>query len=434
VLNLGAHLRSVLKNIPLNRLGRLTTLVQRTPKKITPLTLVTAGLLLISQPQVSLTVWAVLLGLLSHQTISKQGVSDRLNPATVAFFKAVLASALGQCVAVSKAWALRWKCPFGRILIQDSTTAKLSKILAAAFPGGSNQHGETSGVLRIQAIFDLLTQTWLDFSLSSYRRNDQKASPDILPYVKAKDLVLRDLGYFAVAVLAQIVDLNAFFLTRFYFRTGVYDEQGQPINLLKLLQKKGRLDQWIRLGKESLRVRIVAMPVPEQVAAERRRKARAHLGNRCQLSKEYLAMQGWTIYLTNVPADVLSPKQISALYGQRWQIEIIFKAWKSHFQLETISSSMSAEQLEVLIYSKLLFITITFPLPSLALAGHSAAQGDAEYSRLKVSLLTSQCLVAIMFEQLGINLAQDFALQFQYHGRYDERRRKNMMEKLFTLT
>ncbi len=95
---------------------------------------------------------------------------------------------------------------------------------------------------------------------------------------------------------------------------------------------------------------------------------------------------------------------------------------------------MSAEQLQVLIYSKLLFITITFPLPSLALADHSTAQGDAEYSRLKVSLLTSQCLVAIVFEQLGINLAQNFAVQLQYHGRYDKRRRKNMMEKLFTLT
>src|SRR5438874_2024018 len=48
-------------------------------QKITPWRLVAAGLLLISQASISLTVWAVLLGLLSHKTISKQAVFERLD-------------------------------------------------------------------------------------------------------------------------------------------------------------------------------------------------------------------------------------------------------------------------------------------------------------------------------------------------------------------
>lgn len=433
-LDLGAQISAFLKELPLIALARRTGLVQRASPKITPLRLVTAGLLLLSQAYISLTVWAVLLGLLCHQTISKQAVFERLGQPAVDFFKAVLACALAQRVEAPRLRIPRGNCPFGRILVQDSSTAKLSEKLAAVFPGGSNQHGQTPGVLRIQAIFDLLSQTWVAFALSSYRRNDQSASPDILPHLQKKDLVLRDLGYFAIVVLEQITLLGAFFITRFYFRTAVFDEQGRPLDLLRLLQQKRCLDRQVRIGKkDALLVRMVALPVPEQLAAERRRKARAHLGNRCQLSKEYLAMQNWTIYLTNVPAEVLGPQQICALYGQRWQIEIIFKAWKSHFQLETISPSMSAAQLEVLIYSKLLFITITCPLSPWALASDSTIRQDGGYSRLQISLLISQCLVAIVLQHLGINLAREFARQLQYHGRYGKRRRINMLQNLLTL-
>ena len=433
-LDLGAHLMAVLKQLPLNRLARQTGLIERTPRKISPWHLVAAGLLLISQASISLTVWAVLLGLLSHQTISKQAVFERLDPAATDFFKAVLASALAFRAQVSKLKDSHWKCPFARILVQDSSTVKLNHKLATAFPGGSNQHGETPGVLRIQALVDLLSQTWIDFTLSAYRRNDQAASPDILPHLRAKDLVLRDLGYFAVAVLEQIALQGAFFITRFYFRTAVFDQQGRPLDLLKLLRKQRCLDRQVRIGKkEALLVRMVAMPVPTTVAAERRRRAKAHLGNRCQLSKEYLAMQDWTIYLTNVPATLLSPQQICSLYAQRWQIEIIFKAWKSHFQLETISSSMSAPQLQAIIYSKLLFITITFPLSPLALASQLPEEPNRGYSRLLVGLLVNQCLLAIVLQHLQINLSQDFAVQLRYHARHGKRRRLDLLAKLFTL-
>ena len=126
-------------------------------------------------------------------------------------------------------------------MVQDSTTVKLSEKLANVFPGGANQHGETPGVLRIQAIYDLLKQQWVDFGLSSYRRNDQKASPDILPHVQKGDLILRDLGYFAIAVLQQIGLRDAYFLSRYYFHTALFDIHGQKFDLLKQLREKGSL-------------------------------------------------------------------------------------------------------------------------------------------------------------------------------------------------
>ena len=303
-IDLGAHISSLLKKIPCDKLGRQTGLVKRKPRKICPLAYIQAGLLIVSEHTISLATWAILLGLVTQQTISKQAVFEQLDPAAVSFFNCVLACVMGLAIARPKCLSLDWDCPFTRILVHDSTTVKLSEKLAHIFPGGANQHGETPGVLRIQAIYDLLKQQWVNFSFSSYRRNDQKASPDILPHVQKGDLILRDLGYFAIAVLQQIGLRHAYFLSRYYFHTALFDTHGRKFDLLKQLRQKGSLDLWVHLGsKERMPVRLVAVPVPETVAAERRRKARAHLKNRCQLSKEYLALQGWTIFLTNVPKD-----------------------------------------------------------------------------------------------------------------------------------
>ncbi len=408
--------------------------MERAAKKITPLQFVTAGLLLISQPRISLTVLAVLLGLLSGKTVSKQGVDDRLDSSAIALFKEVLGAALGLCLRQAKALPRSFPWPFRRILVQDSSTLKLNEKLASVYPGGANQHGQTPGVLRLQAVFDLLSHRWVSFALSPYVRNDQKASPDLLPHVQKDDLVLRDLGYFAIPVLRQIVQREAWFLSRFYFRTAVFDLEGRPINLLRWLRQKGKIDQWVLLGRhEKLRVRLVALPVPSQVANERRRKAKAHLKNRCQLSKEYLALQNWTLFVTNVAAEVLSAEQVMALYGQRWQIEIIFKGWKSHFNLEAVSSSTTRELLEVALYGKLLFITLTHPLTAPLLAAKEADVEVRFYSRLRVNLLTSQCLVSIVLEYWGIDVAEGLARQMDYHGRYEKRKRQNIYEKFFAL-
>lgn len=430
-LDLGRHLKNSLRKIPLARLARSTDWMERTAQKISPMNLVTAAMLLVSQPEISLSVLAVLVGLLSRKTLSKQAVHERLDAPVIAFLKEVVAGALGLGVSVPKALA-RWSWPFARILVQDSTTVKLNARLAALFPGGANQHGATPGVLRVQAIFDLLSQRWVNFALSPYVRNDQKASPDLLPHVRPNDLVLRDLGYFAIPVLQQIVHLGAWFLSRFYFRTAIFDLQGNPLNLLQLLRQQGRVDRWVLLGaKEKMRVRLVAVPVPPAVANERRRKAKAHLQNRCQLSKEYLAMQGWTIFVTTVPAEVLPARQVLALYGQRWQIEIIFKGWKSHFNLEAVSSTTTAELLQVAIYGKLLFITLTHPLRAPSLEATEPGEEMRCSSRLKVDRLTSQCLLSVVLEHWGINVAEGLSRQIDYHGRYEKRKRQNIWQKLF---
>ena len=148
-------------------------------------------MMLVSQSVVSLNRWAVLLGILGNTCVAKQSLWERIHQGTVDFLQRVLAIVLGQQIlpdtfsSVPK--ALR---AFTRVLVQDSTTIKLSEKLAAVFPGSSNQFGVKNGQLKIQAIYNLLTQRFISFGLSGFTRNDQAAAGDVLTVLQAGTLAL----------------------------------------------------------------------------------------------------------------------------------------------------------------------------------------------------------------------------------------------------
>lgn len=212
--------------------------------------------------------------------------------------------------------------------------------------------------MKIQTIYNLLSEAFVSFKLTPYTCNDQSASSDILAFLRPRDLVLRDLGYFALQGFRKIADRGAFFLSRYRYGTAIYDEQGEKINLLEHLRKYGILDTNLYLGAtERLPVRLVAIPLPQEVASQRKRKLRQSRDKRLNPSKEQLALLEWEIFITNVPSFVWDTKTVAKIYGIRWRIETIFKAWKSHFNL-TVMTNGSRYYIEALIYAKLIWITL----------------------------------------------------------------------------
>ena len=103
--------------------------------------------------------------------------------------------------------------------------------------------------------------------------------------VKPGDLIIRDLGYFVLSVLNAIALKGAFFITRLKHGVSIFELDGKtPFNLLKQLRKYGLLDIDVIVGaKEKLFVRLVAIPVPDDVAAERRRKAKNNRDRRSRI-------------------------------------------------------------------------------------------------------------------------------------------------------
>jgi hypothetical protein len=66
-----------------------------------------------------------------------------------------------------------------------------------------------------------------------------------------------------------------------------------------------------------------------------------------------LALCDWWVLATNVPADRLSAAEAAAVYGARWQIELVFKRWKSLGRL-AVARAGSAAHAECQLYARLL--------------------------------------------------------------------------------
>jgi len=392
-----------------------------------------AAVLLVSQNSVSLSRWAALLGILGHTRLAKQSLWARINDSSVKFLELILGAVIGrrgQQQGRSVPEVLR---SFGRVFIQDSTTIKLSAKLAGIFPGATNHHGTKNGLLKIQAGYELVSQRFVHFGLSGFTRNDQAAAYDILPLLKPGELVLRDLGYFVIGSFQKIVDQGAFFLSRYRLNTKVYDPRtSRELNLLGQLKRQGHLDRQVLLGGQRMPVRLVAVKLPARVAAERRRKARSNRDKRCSPSKRSLQLLGWAIFVTNVPRQRCSAKTMARIYGVRWQIESLFKVWKSHFGLTQVPRG-SSEQLLVMIYARLLFITVITRIFQV----HGLNRGQPEEpaaSWFKLAALLSDYFLLLCLEAWGISITGVLIDQFDYHGRYDRRKRSNSVQKFLKLS
>jgi hypothetical protein len=427
--HLAARLEQELDKLPLDPLARASGFRRRQPKKLPPRLFVQAACLLVTLGSVSYRRWAGLIGILGGCTLAKQSLFERMSPRAVGFLQSVLGALLGSraITPIAVRAALRG---FGRVLVQDSTTLQLSEKLARFFPGASNQKGAQGGLLKIQACYDLLSQSFVAFSLSSYRRNDQAASPDVLPLVQAGDLVLRDLGYFVLEVFQQIALANAFFLSRLRVGVGLWEADGcTPVNLLRRLRScPGHFEGQFFLGKEKLLVRVVAIRMPAPVAAERRRKARQNRDRRSRPSPQRLALLGWAIFITNVPATRLSAKAVAQVYGLRWRIETIFKVWKTYFALTEVPGG-SQSQVEALIYAKLIFITLFQVCFWQRWWVGKDAQGRPALSLLKVAQAAESYLLVLVLSHLGVDLTLAWEQLLDTHCRYERRRRPHFMQE-----
>jgi hypothetical protein len=67
--------------------------------------------------------------------------------------------------------------------------------------------------------------------------------------------------------------------------------------------------------------------LPQEAAAQRR-----------QISPAVLALAHWTVVLTNVPTALLSLEEALESGRARWQIELLFKLWKSEGQIDESTS------------------------------------------------------------------------------------------------
>jgi hypothetical protein len=174
-------------------------------------------------------------------------------------------------------------------------------------------------------------------------------------------LRVADLGFFDLAVLAQTAAQDGYWLSRLHFGTALYDAAGRRWEVLDLRAAQGTAPVAlpIALGaQQRLPARLLAGGVPQEVAAERRRRLRATARDRGRSpSAARRACCDGTLLVTNAPPALLSLREALVLARARWQVELLFKLWKSHGHID---ESRSGKPWRVLceVYAKLLAMVV----------------------------------------------------------------------------
>jgi hypothetical protein len=341
----------------LRQLAKDLKFTKRAPRKIDLLSLLASLCTECLQGSPSCNDLAAQIQTHSGNAPSRQAVSLRLNQAFENILQRLLEMVIREKTAVGGSPTAKPTPAFRhyrRVLVQDSTIIQLPSHLFADFSGVANAHASVCNA-RIQATYNLLDHCLLAVAIDPYSKNDLAAAPE-LP-LQQGDLSLRDRGYLVVDEIQRHREAGADCIYRHKTGTTYLDLQtGQPIDLLALLKNQGQLDLEVLLNNEArTRVRLVTAPVDAETANRRRRKAKIETHGH-HPSPAVLALMDWTIFITTIPATLASFKEILAIYGLRWRIEIIFKAWKSHMKFPLLHR-VSKLQLAILLKARLLIIT-----------------------------------------------------------------------------
>jgi hypothetical protein len=319
--------------------------------------------------------------------ITPQALHQRFTPQAADCLAAVLDHALTYLLAARPA-AVPLLQRFHGVYVQDSTTISLPAALAPFLPGSGGS--ASVAAVKLQVRWELTTGALEGLSWHPGRSADTRAAlaREFLP---PGALRLTDLGYFDLGALQDYDTQGVYFLTRLTPRVVVFDAQGRKHSLAALLaaQSGEQLDTWVEVGAEArLRCRLVAVRVPEAVAEKRRQRLRQQaLKKGRKVSAERLALCAWTVYITNVPAEQLSLAEVLVLGGVRWQVELLFKLWKSE---GGIAASRGDKPYRVLceVYAKLVGMVVQHWLLLTAgpLLGRSATKAARQVRRQALRL------------------------------------------------
>ena len=251
---------------------------------------------------------------------------------------------------------------FTAVFVGDSSVISLPDELATAFAGCGGTENASRAALKLHVLWDLKSGRLEQLQVTAGTVSDARG-PIAVDRAAPGTLLVYDLGYFDVDRFAAWERQQAKFLSRLQHGTSVCCTDTQPLDLVAHLraQPSGLVDQMILLGATArLLCRLLAIRVPEEVANRRRQQARtkARDHGRAAPSVAYLELLGWSLFVTNASSSELTWKAVVVLYRARWQIELLFKLWKSHNGLGRVRVGASALQPLAVFYAKLLGVVL----------------------------------------------------------------------------
>jgi len=292
-----------------------------------------------------------------HLGVSPQAIDKRINPKAKDFLKHCLDKALRlsnkKIDIPNKLVSL-----FKHIYIIDSTNFDLHPSLKDIFKGSRGTASDSS--MRIQFIYDYLTgKSYIE--IGDNRTADSTTLFNIVKENKLETdgnaLFLQDLGYSKRQTFVLMNDAHNFFISKLKYNVHVFDLSGNKIDLFKILKKNPQyLNMTIKI--DSMECRLVGSKLPESVINQRNRKANKDSKKKkgATSKKEYKLFLSYGLFITNL-SEHYSADAIYTIYRLRWQIELVFKSWKSIIGINKIHTAR-VDRVLCEVYGKLIVAVI----------------------------------------------------------------------------
>lgn len=298
--------------------------------------------------------------------VSPEAIHQRMNRRALAFLQDMIRCAFAKLHTGDTVCDESLFTSFPRVHIADSTGFGLPDTLKDLFPGAGGS-GAQAGA-KIQLVWDYKSSTFDHFALLPWNIPDNKYVDTVVALARRGALFLFDLGYFKLKAFAQIAAAHAYFLSRLNHQTTLLEAVAgcvRVVELARVLKTETRplLEKAVFVGaQERVAARLIAARVPEAVVNERRRRARKAARKRGYTpSQTHLTLLAWNLFITNVPGTVWTPATVCTAYSLRWQVELIFKSWKSSLHLATLPTK-TPEPTLCYLYGRLLLILLNYAL------------------------------------------------------------------------
>lgn len=299
----------------------------------------------------------------SEIEVTGQAFKARFNKYAVAFLKAMFVEAL-KMTAPGAAQSIPLLSVFSEVNVLDSSSVQMPESLKEQYQGCGGIGAKAAA--KVYLLLNYLTGSYQTIRIEAGRKADQNMGQQFLSGHKQGALWLFDLGFFCAPFLAQIAQQGSFYLCRLaasqwniYCRNATGELEAFDLDDFLRRAPRQLFEIEIVFGpKQEVETRLILAPVPQKVAAERQRKARLAARKQGRTpSRRTLDRCSWTLMLTNASPEQLPTSTVTEVYGVRWQVELVFKLFKSDAKLET-SLGSEKHRVECEFYAKLITLLL----------------------------------------------------------------------------
>ena len=278
--------------------------------------------------------------------VSPEALHQRMNKQALAFLQDMLRQVLAKLQALTPVGDDGLFAAFHKVYIPDSTGFALPDALHKTFPGAGGSAAKAGA--KIQAVWDYKSSLFDHFALTPWNIPDQRYVDTVVALAQKGILFLFDLGYFKVKALASLATAGAYFCCRLNHQTNIYETVAgcvEPVSLeaylLTVAPDRLLLEKAIFIGATArVASRLIAVRMPEAVVNARRRMAHKNAKKKGYTpSKAHLTLMAWNLFITNVPSTIWTTATVPKVDPMRWQIELIFKSWKSYLHLAALTTT-----------------------------------------------------------------------------------------------